>query len=321
MGLSLFFFATVLLINTAPRQSLATSQNVDTDRDGISDEQEQALLERFRPAFMISKTDCAVRPSRFEPDHEAPTFAAADGTIYGQVFPVPANRIEIHYYTLWNRDCGPMQHPLDAEHASVLIEMDSSAQPKALYWYAGAHEKTACDISSGRRAEALTMRDDHPRIWSSSGKHALFLSKDMCGDGCGADLCRDNVELPESGPVINLGELERPMNGASWVKASSWPLADKMDSDFSTDVISRLDAALPGTITIVRGSRSLRGTIDGADAAVAGGATGVRHTGAALNTANSHTSKSLGTAVKATGRALKRTWRAVTPKGEEPKSR
>jgi hypothetical protein len=321
MGPYLLLFAAALLINTAPRRSPATTQNIDSDRDGISDEQEQMLLERFRPAFMISKNDCAVETSRFEPNHEPPKALAQDGTIYGQVFPVSGNRIEIHYYTLWNRDCGRMEHPLDTEHASVLISMDSNAQPKALYWYAGAHEKTACDISSGGRAEALTTDAGHPMIWSSSGKHALFLRKEMCGHGCGADSCQDSIELPENGPVINIGELNRPMNGALWVKSSSWPLADKMDSDFSSDVLSRLQTAPVGTISTVRGNRSIRGSIDGADAAVNGGATGVHHTEAALNTANGHTSKSLGSAVKATGRALKHTWKVISPDKQEPQPR
>ena len=143
----------------------------------------------------------------------------------------------------------------------------------------------------------------------------------MCGHGCGADLCKNDVELAKSGPIINIGELNSTMNGASWTRSPSWPLADKMDTDFSSEVLSRLDAAPVGTITTVRGNRSLRGTIDGADAAVNGGATGVHHTGAALNTANDHTSKSLGTATRATGRALKRTWQLISPKSPQPNPR
>src|SRR5215471_19541214 len=69
---------------------------VDSDRDGLSDDKEQVLLEQFRPTFMISATDCAIRPSRFEPDQSIPRPVAADGTIYGQVFPIPESKnIEI----------------------------------------------------------------------------------------------------------------------------------------------------------------------------------------------------------------------------------
>ena len=155
MILSLLLFATALQTNTPTEPRAATAQNIDTDRDGISDAQEQVLLEEFRPTFMISKSDCAIRPSRFEPDRPDPKALAADGTIYGQVFPVPGNRVEIHYYTLWNRDCGRMQHPLDAEHVTVLISMNPDSEPRALYWYAGAHEKTACEMSNGERSDAL----------------------------------------------------------------------------------------------------------------------------------------------------------------------
>lgn len=317
MLFSLLVLATALLNNTAPEHHGATTQAVDSDRDGIGDAQEQILLERFRPTFMISKTDCAVRPAQFEPGHGDPKALAADGTIYGQVFPLPGNRIEIHYYTLWDKDCGRMKHPLDAEHVSVLISTNSGEEPKALYWYAAAHEKTACDISSAGRTEALITAGDHPVIWSSSGKHALFLRKEMCGHGCGADSCKDDVELTAAGPVINIGELDRPMNGAVWAKSPSWPLEDKMKSNFSGEVLTRLEATPAETIITVQGNSTIRGTIEGAGAAVNGGAIGAQHTEAALDTANGHTSRSLSTAAKATGRALSRAWRAVLPTKNE----
>ena len=304
-----------VLTSPAPGPHAATAQSIDSDRDGISDQQEQLLLERFRPAFMVSKTDCAFRPAKFEPDEINPKPLAADGTIYGQVFPVADNRIEVHYYTLWGRDCGRMKHPLDAEHVSVLLSIDAQGDPKELYWYAGAHEKTSCDMSSGARVEALTR--PRPVIWSSSGKHALYFRQDLCGHGCGADSCKDDIELRQDGPVINIGELERPMNGSSWVKSSAWPLSDKMDSDFSAEVISRLTAAPEGTISTLRGNRTMRGTIDGADAALNGAAIGAHDSGAALDTAHDHTSRSLGTAARATGRALNRAWHSLSPKKEK----
>src|SRR5262249_35184436 len=52
---------------------------VDSDRDGLSDDTEQVLLEQFRPTFMISATDCAIRPSRFEPNQSIPKPVAVDG--------------------------------------------------------------------------------------------------------------------------------------------------------------------------------------------------------------------------------------------------
>lgn len=206
---------------------------LDTDHDGLSDQQEQALLEQFRPAFMISATDCAVRPSSFEPGQVTPTPVAADGTIYGQVFPIHnSNYLEIHYYTLWRRDCGRRPHPLDVEHVSAIVTNPAGSNPQALYWYAGAHEKTACDISSGARATAIAAEQHGPVVWSSAGKHALYLRRGMCHHGCGADSCDDDVELARNGPVINIGEMGAPANGAVWAASQQWFAADKMDSDF-----------------------------------------------------------------------------------------
>jgi|SRR5581483_841917 len=292
---------------------------VDRDKDGISDEEEQILLQKFRPTFMISATDCSARPARFEVDRIDPKPVAADGTIYGQVFPITgSNTIEIHYYTLWSRDCGRIKHPLDAEHVSVLIEQKQGTEPRALYWYAGAHEGTACDISSGARANTIGAENQGPSVWSSSGKHALYLRKNMCGHGCGADSCIDDIQLVQNGPVVNLGELNAPANGSLWITSPAWPLSAKMDSDFSPDVIARLDATSGETVMTLRGSSSVRGTIQGSDAALDGAGIGAQHTAAALDTANGHTSRSLDKGMKATGRSLRRAWKAVVHATSSP---
>lgn len=298
----------LFLVSAAMAQSGAP---LDSDHDGLSDGVEQSLLEQFRPTFMISATDCAGRPARFEPGTSGPNPVATDGTIYGQVFPVPgSSNVEIHYYTLWDKDCGRVRHPLDAEHVSVMVA-NGSDSPKALYWYAGAHEKTACDISSGARAEAVDAQEHGPRVWSSAGKHALYLRKAMCGRGCGADSCENAVELSNHEPIINVGELKSPANGSLWVASRAWMLPDKMDSDFAPEMIARLDATSGKTVITVRGNSSIRGTIQGSDAVLGGAATGAQHTGAALDTANDHTSNSLGKAGRATGRSLRRAWNAV----------
>jgi len=285
----------------------------DSDLDGLSDEQEQQLLETFRPIFMIDARDCAGLPASFTPGIAEPEQLAQDGTIYGQVFPLPnSNHVEVHYYTLWNRDCGRSSHPLDVEHVSALIESGPQQTSKALYWYAGAHEDTLCDISSAARAESISSEHQGPTVWISSGKHAMFLRKSMCGHGCGADVCEDGNQLRSSAAVINLGEKNAPANGALWINSPQWSLATKMVSDFSPDILARLDV-LSGDATVltVRGSSSMRGTIQVSGTVVSAAAVGADHTGAALGTANSQTSSSLGKATRATGRSLKRAWKAV----------
>lgn len=306
--------ALLFVSNVAVAQSVT---QLDSDHDGLSDSFEQSLLEQFRPTFMISAKDCAGLPARFQPDLVNPKLVAADGTIYGQVFPLPgSSNLEIHYYTLWDRDCGQMGHPFDAEHVSVIVSNDPGTTPKALYWYAGAHEDTVCDISSGARAEAIGAEKHGAHVWSSSGKHALYLKRAMCGHGCGADSCDNDVELPNTGPVINLGELKSPSNGSLWVASSEWVLSAKMDSDFSPTAIARLDATSGDTVITLRGNSSFRGTIQGSQAVLDGAATGAEHTSAALGTANDHTASSLGTASRATGRSLRKAWNAVFGRGK-----
>jgi hypothetical protein len=306
------WFVLAIALGTA---AVGQSSSADADRDGISDEREQVLLEKFRPTFMVSATDCAVRPARFKTGQASPELLAQDGTIYGQVTPIAkSDRVEIHYYTLWEKDCGRVSHPLDVEHVSVMVT--NEADPKALYWYAGAHENTLCDISSGARAEAIGAEKQGARVWSSSGKHALYLREAMCGKGCGADSCEVQKELEVTGPVINVGERGVPANGAEWTSSPQWLMAEKMDSDFPAAVLARLDETSGDTVATLRGRSTVRGTIQVSDVVLGSAGTGAEHTGAALDTANTHTSKSLGKAKKATGNSLKRAWRAVFGKKE-----
>jgi hypothetical protein len=242
----------------------------------------------------------------------SPEVAAKDGTIYGQVFPVSETRVEIHYYTLWDRDCGRAGHPLDVEHIAALISIDGP-EPQALYWYAGAHEKTLCDISSAARANAVYAVDRGPQVWSSSGKHAVYFSKAKCdsGSGCGADSCADNAELARTGKVINLGESKAPMNGADWAGSPTWVLREKMVTDFRPEVLAIVNGAPPDEAITVRGRSTYRGTIQVSDTVLASTIDGAQHTSAALTTADVHTSNSLQKATNATGRSLRKAWQAV----------
>jgi hypothetical protein len=309
---SVFFLLLAMLVGTLNVAGQAGA-DLDSDHDGLSDSYEQQLLEQFRPTLMVSASDCAVQPARFEDGVAIPQVVTKDGTLYGQVSPHGKSLVEIHYFTLWEKDCGRVPHPLDAEHAAVLVSLENR-DPHALYWYAGAHEKTACEISSGARAKALDAESRGARLWSSSGKHALFFREAMCGHGCGADFCGDSVEMTQSRPVLNLGEAEALDAKYPWVGATAWRLREKMNSDFSTDVIARLDATSGDQVTTLRGSSTIRGTIQGSDLVLGAADTGAQHTQAALDTAHSHTSRSLGRAVDATGHALGRAWRAVVPK-------
>lgn len=297
------------IVGCVVRLCAQENTEADSDHDGLSDQLEQQLLEQFRPTLMVSAKDCASKPARFEEDTADPKVASKDGTLYGQASARSQNLVELHYYTLWDRDCGRVSHPLDAEHASVLVSIEGT-QPRALYWYAGAHEKTVCDISSGAHANFLEAESHGARLWSSAGKHALYLKQDMCSGGCGADSCGDDRELPSSGAIVNLGEPGAVNPKLPWVLSTAWPLPEKMNSDFPPEVIARLEASDNAAITL-RGSSTVRGTIQGSGTVLTSADIGAEHTEAALYTARSHTSDSLQKANKATQHSLRRAWDAV----------
>jgi hypothetical protein len=294
--------------------------DVDTDHDGLSDAREQALLERFVPRFQISRKDCAEKPALFEEGVVKPTAMQRDGTIYGQVTPRESARggdavVEIHFYDLWSVDCGRMGHPLDAEHVSVLLRartMDSPAEDwTAVYWFAAAHEGTVCDASEVAAAKVVSAETQGATVWLSAGKHGAFLSEPMCTQGCGGDRCTETTPLTVA-RVINLGEPGAAMNGATWAVSPVWPLAVKMQSDFSAETIARLEQGGGGVpVEMNEAHDSVKGTIYVANSVANGVGTSGTNTGEALSTADSKTEGALAKSAKATGGALKRSTKAV----------
>jgi hypothetical protein len=302
----------------------------DSDHDGLSDAREQALLDRFVPRFQVARTDCAVKPALFEEGVVKPTVIDRDGTIYGQVTPRESAKggdaiVEVHFYDLWSVDCGRMGHPLDAEHVSVPLRakrMDSPVEDwRAVYWFAAAHEATVCDASEVAAAKALDAERQGATVWLSAGKHGAFLSEAVCSQGCGGDRCVGMVPLVVA-RVINLGEPGAAMHGAIWVQSPMWPLAAKMQSDFSAATIARLErgGGLPVEMNGAHGS--VKGAIYVANSVANGVGTSGTNTGDALNTAgektggalddaDAKTEGALGKGVKATGGALKRSAKAV----------
>lgn len=293
---------------------LAAQSTPDSDRDGLSDAEESALLQQFAPHFMVASGDCAGLPARFTPFVPTPTVAASDGTVYGQAFPANGKpgAVELHYYHLWRIDCGRMGHPLDAEHVSALVARDAQGAWHAVYWYAAAHEDTVCDASQIARASTLDAESHGPQIWISRGKHAAFLDRRLCAYGCGGDSCRSMSPLV-SASLLNLGEPNAWMNGAVWAESPVWPLADKLRrSDFPATRLDRLQQ-LPETDVAWANpeKRPVQAVILGGNGAIDGGATGMRATDTALVIAHAHTANALGRATRNTGRALAGTYRSV----------
>ena len=299
------------------------AQQPDADHDGLPDTLEQQLLEKFRPTFMVSSDECDVAPAEFKPDRKIPTTLHKNGTIHGQAFLASvgapgAVRIELHYYHLWSRDCGRLNHPLDAEHVSGLVQgtdLTSLAETwRATYWYAAAHQETLCDASSAAKAAVLKAEQHGPVVWISNGKHASFFDLQECEHGCGGDRCRNMKELKQAS-VINIGEKDAPMNGALWINATNWQLPQKLGADFTPTLVAQIDTLSEksdiASVSTVPGS--IRGIIRVSNTTTSGLATGKNHTGSALGTATRHTGKALGTSYRAVKGAL-----GGKPK-EEPK--
>ena len=227
----------------------------DGDRDGLPDDFEQAILEKFRPAWKIGTTDCDSLPAEFLPADLTPSVKDRNGTIYGQVFIRGSNGlgffVEAHFYDLWAADCGYVNsHPLDAEHVSVLIRASNPSQPlsewHAAQWYAAAHEDTICDSSQFASAAVINAEDSGATIWVSRGKHGAFFSPQVCSlGGCGLDRCETSTLTLTTSP-INIGEPNAPLNGAVWISSNGWSLAAKMGSDFpSISTFSSLTYEFP----------------------------------------------------------------------------
>ena len=281
----------------------------DFDSDGLDDTLEQKLLEKFRPVFMLSGTECDVAPAEFMPGTIEPTVKKQNGSIYGQVFPHREDnaRIEIHYYHLWSRDCARFGHALDAEHVATLVRAEQDSY-KALYWYAAAHEDTMCDGSSGATAASLQAELQGAVVWVSSGKHASFLSKE-CTGACGEDRC-ENPSAMVAGALINLGEVGKPLNGALWTSSPLWPLSIKMQPIFTDPVLAQLSAS-EGIIPLNDSSRAKKGVIRRAGVTADALETGHDHTGAAISTGSEKTGDAVSTGYSSTKSSLRRAAGAV----------
>lgn len=306
-----------------------TSTAIDTDHDGLSDSLEQRLLVQFAPDFRVGAQDCAGQPARFQPRKADPTPEGEDGTIYGQVSPVrnfdprhPA--VEVHFYHLWDRDCGSRGHSLDTEHVAVLLEAAGSdlatTSWRAAYWYAAAHENTVCDVSQIARASTLHAETAGATVWISPGKHASFLNEQLCDRGCGADRCVAMKRLPP-GDLVNLGEPHRPMNGIEFVPSTRWPLEAKMSqSNFAPGAVARLNAMPDDEIAWYNaGKHPAQGVIAISGATEGSLADSGDNTTAALAVAGGKTGSALGRSMRNTRHALAVSTRRVEGAlGEHP---
>ena len=266
----------------------------DLDRDGLSDQLEQFLLERFAPTLLLARGECDVAPASFVALRSEPFVRAKDGTLYGQAFALDTVslgaggvRIELHFFHLWARDCGRLGHDLDAEHVSAIVSATRLDAPRSAWiaesWYAAAHEGSACDASSGAGARVINAEANGPRVFISKGKHASYFDRGQCKWGCGSDECGDDrVIVPDR--IVNIGERGAPLNGALWVHSKRWPLAEKLFSDFDPALRARLDDA-DHVVPLMQHNRAPQAPILAGDTALDGIGTAATQTGGAFTSA------------------------------------
>jgi hypothetical protein len=298
----------------------ATPPLEDLDGDGVPDGLEDGLLARFAPAWMISSQECDELPAEFLIQSVDPKVVARNGTIYGQVFRSPHKAgpgifLEVHYYHLWARDCGAAGHDLDVEHVAALVSADGwHARPEqwnASDWYAAAHDETLCSANHGARAAVLNAEDKGPTVWISRGKHASFLLQSLCRGGCGGDSCTAMKPFVPT-RLVNIGEITRPLNGASWVKSNRWPLSSKMNPAFTPEILGRLaDPATTGVVPLNGSLAPMKAVVMAGGRSAGGIGHGKEETEEAVTASRNEAGKAADTGLKQAGRSLARATRAV----------
>jgi hypothetical protein len=279
----------------------ASAAAQDHDRDGVPDRLEQALLEKFAPTLLLARGECDGLPASFTPFSVTPQVRAKDATLYGQAFrvarPGGGVAIELHFFHLWANDCGRVGHDLDAEHVSAIVSASRlDVAPGAWIaeaWYAAAHEDTVCDASSGAHARVIGAETGGPRVYVSSGKHASYLDRGQCKWGCGGDECGDDRAIVPS-RIVNIGEIDAPLNGATWMHSKRWPMSAKLRSDFDPALRARLETSTRHVVPLMQHRRGPQAPVLAGDTAIDG-----------LETAAESSVDAVAAATRAVGRFLR----------------
>ncbi len=198
----------------------------DSDRDGLVDLWEDAILEHMHPAVTFDEDEPLLRSGSRD----------AFGAL-GRVFPAPdnPNRVIVSVQLLYTRDYGAQNpacfgisaHPGDVERAAFELELLGAGNAIMTAAYTTGHEGTATDqttIVRGRELSRLEHVGSPPigvrwRVYSSQSKHATYMSKNHCENArfpplfavCASEDCApDSVADPERftrvPKILNAGE-------------------------------------------------------------------------------------------------------------------
>jgi hypothetical protein len=171
----------------------------DTDGDGIDDALEREVAQLNFPAVYLAQDEPCGGPH---------------GVIYrARRHPQNPNRIAITYTVLYGVDCGTVNgHLGDAESFAITVDLDAQpGAPATVGVEAWAHADTACASTSSCQTAAGTSacgRSGEVQIFSSSRKHANYLTAATCASNC-FDHCSSGERI--LGPLLNVGEPDHPM--------------------------------------------------------------------------------------------------------------
>ena len=172
----------------------------DIDGDGIDDDLEAEVAQlNFPNLYLADNEPCG----------------APHGVIYRvRRHPQNPKRLAITYVVLYGVDCGDLTgHTGDAETFAITVDLNAEpGSPATVGIQTWAHAGTACGSTSSCEAaagtgacgqNAATGTPAPVAVYSSSSKHAEYLSRSTCSDNC-LDSCSQGTLI--TGPLLNVGE-------------------------------------------------------------------------------------------------------------------
>jgi len=175
----------------------------DNDGDGIDDDLEQQLAERFFPQIIYSFYE-----SCSGPEPKPFLFRARHPSVYGVVH---TEYILINYVQLYDDDCGPNGHSGDNESFATFLRWNGGDWEFASV-SATAHWADVCETMTARGT---------PDLWVGSNKHGTYADPNACG--CwGSDVCSSTNGHVLPHILYNVGEPDHQLINDLGVVKQQW---------------------------------------------------------------------------------------------------